>query len=104
MFFETALDSEVKEWVERQVKLRKQLFEECLNNAGEKVVSADSLKSTMIYEPANLIRISRVMGVEVKIEEKDADEIFEAIGRILIEDVEFYSYFRKDEKEKWVKH
>lgn len=105
MFFETALDSEVKKWVETQVELRTKLLSECKCFGGEKIASVNDINSVLMYKVENLVRISRVMGLELEIEDiGDDDDIFEARGKINISNIEFVSYLRKGDKDKWVKH
>lgn len=103
MCFETATDNEIKKWVETQVKLRTKLLSECRDSRGKQIVYASHINSVLIYKLENLLRVSRVMGLELEIEDiSDID--FEAIGKIIISDIEFFSYLWKGDKEKWVKH
>lgn len=103
MFFETALDSEVKEWVETQIELRTKLLSECKDFRGKHIAYASHINSVLIYKLENLLRISRVMGLELEIEDI-SDSDFEAIGKIIISNIEFFSYLGKGDKDKWVKH
>lgn len=103
MYFEVALDSEIKEWVETQVELRNKLLSACKSFGGEEITSTESINFVLIYEVENLVRISRVMGLELEIEDID-DDIFEARGKVTISNLEFFSYLRKGDKDKWVKH
>lgn len=103
MYFKVALDSEIKEWVEMQVELRNKLLSACNSFGVEEIASTESINSVLIYEVENLVRISRVMGLELEIEDID-DDIFEARGKITISNLEFFSYLRKGDKDKWVKH
>lgn len=102
MYFEVALDSEIKEWVETQVELRNKLLSACKSFGVEEIASTDSINFVLIYEVENLVRISRVMGLELEIEDID-DDIFEARGKVTISNLEFFSYLRKGDKDKWVK-
>ena len=104
MYFKVALDSEIKEWVEMQVELRNKLLSACNSFGVEEIASTDSINFVLIYEVENLVRISRVMGLELEIEDIDDDAIFEARGKVTISNLEFFSYLRKGDKEKWVKH
>ena len=103
MYFKVALDSEIKEWVEMQAELRNKLLSACNSFGVEEIASTESINSVLIYEVENLVRISRVMGLELEIEDID-DDIFEARGKVTISNLEFFSYLRKGDKDKWVKH
>ena len=103
MCFETATDSEIKKWVETQIDLRTKLFSECKDFRGKHLVYASHINSVLVYKLENLLRISRVMGLDIEIEDID-DDIFEARGKITISNLEFFSYLRKGDKDKWVKH
>ena len=103
MCFETATDSEVKEWVETQIELRTKLLSECKDFRGKDIVYVTHINSVLIYKLENLLRISRVMGLELEIEDI-SDIYFEAVGKIIISDIEFFSYLWKGDKYKWVKH
>ena len=103
MCFETATDSEVKEWVETQIELRTKLLSECKDFRGKDIVYVTHINSVLIYKLENLLRISRVMGLELEIEDI-SDIYFEAVGKIIISDIEFFSYLWKGDKNKWVKH
>ena len=103
MCFETATDSEIKKWVETQIELRTKLLSECKDFRGKDIVYATHINSVLIYNLENLLRISRVMGLELEIEDiNDID--FEAVGKIIISNIEFFSYLWKGDKDKWVKH
>ena len=103
MCFETATDSEIKEWVETQIELRTKLLSECKDFRGKDIVYVTHINSVLIYKFENLLRISRVMGLELEIEDIN-DSDFEAIGKIIISNIEFFSYLWKGDKDKWVKH
>ena len=103
MCFETATDSEIKKWVETQIELRTKLLSECKDFRGKDIVYVTHINSVLIYKLENLLRISRVMGLELEIEDiNDID--FEAVGKIIISNIEFFSYLWKGDKDKWVKH
>lgn len=105
MCFETATDSEIKKWVETQIDLRTKLFSECKDFRGKHLVYASHINSILVYKLENLLRISRVMGLDIEIEDIDDSDTFEACAKLIISDnIEFFSYLRKGDKEKWVKH
>ena len=103
MCFETATDSEIKKWVETQIELRTKLLSECKDFRGKDIVYVTHINSVLIYKLENLLRISRVMGLELEIEDIN-DIYFEAVGKIIISNIEFFSYLWKGDKNKWVKH
>lgn len=103
MFFETATDSEIKKWVETQIELRTKLLSECKDFRGKDIVYVTHINSVLIYKFENLLRISRVMGLELEIEDI-SDSDFDAIGKIIISNIEFFSYLWKGDKDTWVKH
>ena len=103
MCFETATDSEIKKWVETQIELRTKLLSECKDFRGKDIVYVTHINSVLIYKFENLLRISRVMGLELEIEDI-SDSDFEAVGKIIISNIEFFSYLWKGDKDKWVKH
>lgn len=103
MCFETATDSEIKKWVETQIELRTKLLSECKDFRGKHIAYINHINSVLIYKLENLLRISRVMGLELEIE-AISDSDFEAIGKIIISNIEFFSYLWKGDKDTWVKH
>ena len=103
MCFETATDSEIKQWVETQIELRTKLLSECKDFRGKDIVYVTHINSVLIYKFENLLRISRVMGLELEIEDI-SDSDFDAIGKIIISNIEFFSYLWKGDKDTWVKH
>ena len=83
--------------------MRTKLLSECKDFRGKDIVYVTHINSVLIYKLENLLRISRVMGLELEIEDiSDID--FEAVGKIIISNIEFFSYLWKGDKDKWVKH